>query len=36
MILTDVVTIADECDKQLKHAVEAFMQLYKRGKVAAA
>jgi hypothetical protein len=36
IILSDVVKIADECDKQLKHAVETFMELDKRGKIAAA
>jgi hypothetical protein len=28
-ILSDVMTIADECDKQLKHAVETFMKMEK-------
>lgn len=28
-ILSDVMTIADECDKQLKHAVETFMRMEK-------
>jgi hypothetical protein len=35
-VLTDVVTIADECDAQLKHTVETFMELEKRGKRAVA
>lgn len=32
ILLTDVVTIADECDTQLKHAVETFIELDKHGK----
>ncbi|HVZ61235.1 MAG TPA: hypothetical protein VG892_10670 [Terriglobales bacterium] len=32
MLMRDVVTIADECDAQLKHTVETFMDLEKRGK----
>ncbi len=31
-ILADVVTIADECDKQLKHAMETFMELHKHNR----
>lgn len=29
VILADVMTIADECDKQLKHTVESFIELEK-------
>jgi RHS repeat-associated protein len=36
MLLADVVTIADECDAQLRHTVETFMELEKRGKSAVA
>lgn len=32
ILMLDVVTIADECDAQLKHTVETFMDLEKRGK----
>ena len=35
-LMPDVVTIADECDAQLKHTVETFMELEKPGKLAAA
>ena len=35
-LLADVVTIADECDAQLKHTVETFMELEKRGTRAVA
>lgn len=36
IMLEDVVTIADECDAQLKHTVETFMELEKNsGRVAA-
>jgi hypothetical protein len=35
-LLLDVITIADECDAQLKHAVEAFMALARHGKLVAA
>jgi hypothetical protein len=35
-LLPDVITIADECDTQLKHAVETFMELEKHCKHAAA
>ncbi len=31
VVLRDVMTIADECDAQLKHTVETFMGLGKRG-----
>ncbi len=31
-LMADVVTIADECDAQLKHTVETFMKLGKPGK----
>lgn len=31
VVLRDVMTIADECDAQLKHTVETFMGLEKRG-----
>jgi hypothetical protein len=36
MLLADVVTIADECDAQLGHTVQTFMELEKRGKRAVA
>jgi hypothetical protein len=36
MLMPDVVTIADECDAQLKHTVETFMSLEKPGKLVAA
>jgi hypothetical protein len=36
ILLEDVMTIADECDAQLKHTVETFMELEKPGKLAAA
>ena len=32
VVLRDVVTIADECDSQLKHTVETFMELEKGGR----
>ncbi len=32
VVLQDVMTIADECDSQLKHTVETFMGLEKRGR----
>ena len=35
-LLADVVTIADECDAQLKHTVETFMDLEKHGRRAVA
>src|ERR1700730_660199 len=35
-LMPDVVIIADECDAQLKHTVETFMELEKKGKKAAA
>jgi hypothetical protein len=36
ILLEDVMTIADECDAQLKHTVETFMELESPGKLAAA
>jgi hypothetical protein len=36
IVLEDVMTIADECDAQLKHTVETFMELERPGKLAAA
>jgi hypothetical protein len=36
ILLEDVMTIADECDAQLKHTVETFMALEGPGKLAAA
>jgi hypothetical protein len=36
ILLEDVMTIADECDAQLKHTVETFMELERPGKLAAA
>jgi hypothetical protein len=36
ILLEDVMTIADECDAQLKHTVETFMELENPGKLAAA
>jgi len=36
ILLEDVMTIADECDAQLKHTVETFMELEHPGKLAAA
>jgi hypothetical protein len=36
VLLADVVTIADECDAQLKHTVETFMDLEKHGQRAVA
>jgi hypothetical protein len=36
ILLEDVMTIADECDAQLKHTVETFMALESPGKLAAA
>jgi hypothetical protein len=30
LVLRDVIIIADECDAQLKHTVETFMDLEKR------
>jgi len=35
-LMPDVVVIADECDAQLKHTVETFMELEKTGKLAVA
>ena len=35
-LMPDVVIIADECDAQLKHTVETFMELEKTGKLAVA
>jgi hypothetical protein len=35
-LMPDVITIADECDAQLKHTVETFMELEKHGRLAAA
>jgi hypothetical protein len=35
-LMLDVITIADECDAQLKHTVETFMELEKQGSLAAA
>lgn len=35
-LMPDVVIIADECDAQLKHTVETFMELEKPGKLAVA
>ena|ERR1700733_5374278 len=35
-LLADVVTIADECDAQLKHTVETFIDLEKHGRRAVA
>ncbi len=35
-LLEDVMVIADECDAQLKHTVETFMELEHPGKLAAA
>jgi len=31
LMMADVMTIADECDAQLKHTVETFMELEKLG-----
>jgi hypothetical protein len=36
IMLEDVMTIADECDAQLKHTVETFMELERRGDRVAA
>lgn len=36
ILLEDVMIIADECDAQLKHTVETFMELENPGKLAAA
>jgi hypothetical protein len=36
ILLEDVMTIADECDAQLKHTVETFMELERPGNLAAA
>lgn len=35
-LLTDVMTIADECDAQLKHTVETFMEIEEERDHAAA
>jgi hypothetical protein len=36
LLMPDVMVIADECDAQLKHTVETFMELEKHGKHVAA